>query len=45
MFLIGVQRRLKMSKCKWNYKGWCYALACYSNTPCGARDEGGNLNM
>lgn len=31
-----------MNKCDFNYKGWCYALACYSNIQCGARDENGN---
>ena len=31
-----------MAECEFSLGGWCFALACYSKTQCGARDEDGN---
>lgn len=31
-----------MKKCIFDKKGVCYALACYSNKKCGAKDNGDN---
>ena len=32
----------KTSKCKFDKKNGCYALACYSHIECNSRDEHGN---
>jgi len=31
-----------MTKCEFDKKGLCHALACYSRQKCGARDKQGN---